>query len=185
MDACIDALKKTKLKVTTAESCTGGGIAFALTQRAGSSAWFDQGWVTYTAESKHQQLGVCNKSLAVSVVSSDVAFQMARGALERSNAQISVSITGVAGPTGGDALHPVGCCWFGFVLDENLLHAHPALRLKLQQRQASDCELVKQDADQLNAMTIRCDFAGDREAVRSAAVRFVLSVIDDLLTVIV
>lgn len=97
------------LTVVTAESCTGGLIAGALTEIAGSSAVVDRGLVTYTNEAKTDILGVSVETLkAYGAVSRETALEMATGALSVSQAQISVAVTGVAGPGGGSAAKPVG-----------------------------------------------------------------------------
>ena len=102
------------LMVCTAESCTGGLIAAACTDRAGSSVWFERGFVTYSNASKTDLLGVPADLIARhGAVSQEVARAMATGALARSGAQLSVSVTGVAGPGGGSAEKPVGLVHFG------------------------------------------------------------------------
>jgi len=128
-----------------AESCTGGWVAQAITSIAGSSEWFDRGFVTYSNEAKQQMLGVPAATLAAhGAVSAETAAAMAGGALEHSRATIAVSITGVAGPAGGSAAKPVGTVWFGFAS-----RGGPALtRHRL--------------------------FAGDRAAIRRQAVAFAL-----------
>jgi nicotinamide-nucleotide amidase len=102
------------LKVTTAESCTGGLIAATLTAIAGSSDVLDRGFVTYSNEAKTDMLGVPAGLIAsVGAVSEAVARRMAVGALARSRADLAVAVTGVAGPGGGSAEKPVGLVWFG------------------------------------------------------------------------
>lgn len=102
-------LKRRRLKLAAAESCTGGWIAQALTSVAGSSAWFERGFVTYSNEAKKEMLGVRGTTLARhGAVSEETARAMATGALARSRAQVSVAVTGVAGPGGGTRLKPVG-----------------------------------------------------------------------------
>jgi nicotinamide-nucleotide amidase len=102
-------LKQRRLKLATAESCTGGWIAQALTSVAGSSAWFERGFVTYSNEAKKELLGVRGSILARhGAVSEETARAMAAGALARSRAQVSVAVTGVAGPGGGTKQKPVG-----------------------------------------------------------------------------
>lgn len=97
------------LMVATAESCTGGMIAAAITDIAGSSAVLDRGFVTYSNEAKQQMIGVSTETLAAhGAVSRQTAIEMARGALSRSNADRSVAVTGIAGPGGGSVEKPVG-----------------------------------------------------------------------------
>ncbi len=96
--------------IVTAESCTGGGIAAAITAVPGSSSWFEEGFVTYASEKKTERLGVPATLIEEhGVVSETVAQAMARGALAKStNATISVAVTGIAGPAGGTPIQPVG-----------------------------------------------------------------------------
>ena len=102
-------------QMATAESCTGGMIAAACTDLAGSSSWFERGFVTYSNAAKHDSLGVPQDLIAQhGAVSEAVARAMAQGALAHSQAQVAVAVTGVAGPTGGSAAKPVGTVWFGF-----------------------------------------------------------------------
>ncbi|MSO68309.1 MAG: CinA family protein [Pseudolabrys sp.] len=111
--ALLDLCKARKLMVATAESCTGGLVAGALTDIAGSSAVVDRGFVTYTNEAKQQMLGVQAETLnRFGAVSRETAEAMARGALGHANAEIVVSITGIAGPGGGSADKPVGLVHF-------------------------------------------------------------------------
>lgn len=117
LDAAADLLERLRaagLHLATAESCTGGLIAAALTHIAGSSDVLDRGFVTYSNAAKSELLGVPAELIAShGAVSEPVARRMARGALERSSADIAVSVTGVAGPGGGSADKPVGTVWFG------------------------------------------------------------------------
>lgn len=100
--------------IAAAESCTGGMVAAAITDVPGASAVLDRGFVTYSNEAKAEMLGVPLALIARhGAVSGPVARAMAKGALERSRADIAVSITGVAGPSGGSARKPVGLVWFG------------------------------------------------------------------------
>lgn len=100
--------------LATAESCTGGMIAAAITDRAGSSNYFDRGFVTYSNPAKQDMLRVSPQTLAVfGAVSAECAQEMAEGALENSLAAIAVSVTGIAGPGGGSADKPVGLVYFG------------------------------------------------------------------------
>jgi nicotinamide-nucleotide amidase len=131
-------------KLATAESCTGGLISAACTSLAGSSDWFDCGFVTYSNDAKTEQLGVDAQLIAEhGAVSEPVARAMAFGAVRRSKAQISIAVTGIAGPTGGNAAKPVGTVWFGFSIHGTL---HSEMR----------------------------HFDGDRAAVREATVRHAL-----------
>jgi nicotinamide-nucleotide amidase len=136
-----EKLKNDGYLLTTAESCTGGLIAAACTSLAGSSDWFERGFVTYSNAAKTEQLGVDAALIAEhGAVSEPVARAMAFGAIRHSNAQISIAVTGVAGPTGGSAAKPVGTVWFGFSV-------HGTLHSEVQH------------------------FTGDRAAVREATVR--------------
>lgn len=104
-----------QLKLVTAESCTGGWVAQCLTAIAGSSAWFDRGFVTYSNEAKQEMLGVPADTLAeYGAVSQPVAVAMAEGALRNSRADWAVAITGIAGPTGGSPQKPVGTVCFAW-----------------------------------------------------------------------
>ncbi|MGL5030094.1 MAG: CinA family protein [Aeromonas sp.] len=132
--------------VATAESCTGGGVASAITDIAGSSNWFDRGVVTYTNEAKQQMLGVSEQSLVrCGAVSQVVVQEMASGALAHSSASISVAISGIAGPGGATEGKPVGTVWFAWA-DRNGRHHSLLAR-----------------------------FDGDRRQVRQQAVRQALS----------
>jgi len=106
--------KAAGVKLATAESCTGGLIAGAITAVPGSSAVFTHGFVTYGNDAKAEMLGVEPGLIeAVGAVSSEVAAAMAQGALARGKADVAVSVTGIAGPDGGSAEKPVGTVWFG------------------------------------------------------------------------
>lgn len=109
------ALKAHGLMLVMAESCTGGLVAEAITSIAGSSAWFDRGFVTYSNAAKIDMLGVSEKTLEqFGAVSEQTAVEMAIGALKNSAAQIAGSITGIAGPDGGTAAKPVGTVCFAW-----------------------------------------------------------------------
>jgi nicotinamide-nucleotide amidase len=124
----IDVLRAKGWKLATAESCTGGMVAAALTDIAGSSDVFDRGFVTYSNLSKAEMLGVVPALIAThGAVSSQVACAMSEGALLYSKAQISVAITGVAGPGGGTAEKPVGLVHFS-VAANGLPTAHSEIR---------------------------------------------------------
>ena len=115
--AVLEACRARGLMLATAESCTGGLIAAALTAIAGSSDVVDRGFVTYSNEAKTEMLGVPEALIAAEgAVSAPVARAMAAGALARSRAAIAVSVTGVAGPGGGTAAKPVGLVWFGLAV---------------------------------------------------------------------
>lgn len=135
----------------TAESCTGGLIAAACTDRAGSSAWFERGFVTYSNQAKTELLDVPERVLRrAGAVCGPVARAMAEGALRHSRAQVAVAVTGVAGPGGGSPAKPVGTVWFGYALPGRVL-------------------------------TEKCRFDGDRAAVRLATVQHALSRLATLL----
>ena len=136
-----EQLKADGQKLATAESCTGGWVAQCLTAIAGSSDWFERGFVTYSNEAKNEMLGVDPATLAShGAVSEATAAAMALGALRHSHADWALSITGVAGPGGGSAEKPVGTVCFGWA--------------------ASDGRLA----------TETMHFAGDRRAVRAQSV---------------
>jgi nicotinamide-nucleotide amidase len=118
------ALRAQHLTLATAESCTAGGIAYAVTMTAGSSQWFDRGFITYTNESKIQLLGVAAAYLRdFGAVSEPVARAMALGALAQSAAQVTVAVTGIAGPDGGTAAKPVGTVCFAWAIRRDPLQA--------------------------------------------------------------
>ncbi len=136
-----DALTAQQLKLTTAESCTGGGLSFYLTQLPGSSAWFERGFVTYSNAAKQDMLGVAATTLLrFGAVSEQTARAMATGALSHSLADISIAITGIAGPDGGTAEKPVGTVWLA---------------------------VAKRDGS--SAAIVNC-FAGNREKIRHQAI---------------
>jgi nicotinamide-nucleotide amidase len=110
-----DKLKASGDVLATAESCTGGWVAQAVTSVAGSSEWFDRGFVTYSNAAKRELLGVRAETLAEEgAVSEASAREMALGALARSGASLAVAVTGVAGPTGGTAAKPIGMVCFAW-----------------------------------------------------------------------
>ncbi len=140
-----DFLLKKKWMLSTAESCTGGLISAACTDLAGSSTWFERGFVTYSNQAKSDMLGVAAALItAHGAVSEEVARAMAQGAITHSKARVAVAVTGVAGPSGGSKDKPVGTVWFGFMVDGQL-----SSELK--------------------------HFDGDRAAVRAATVRHALA----------
>jgi nicotinamide-nucleotide amidase len=141
--------------LAAAESCTGGLIAAACTDISGSSKWFERGFVTYSDESKAQMLGVDPALIrARGAVSEEVVRAMAAGAVRHSSAQVSVAVTGVAGPTGGSAEKPVGTVWFGFMVDGAL---------------SSEMRRFGGDRAAVRAATVQYALAGLLHRVRSAA----------------
>jgi nicotinamide-nucleotide amidase len=142
-----------RLMMVTAESCTGGWIAKALTDLPGSSAWFDAGVVTYSYEAKEALLGVNPRTLErTGAVSEETALEMVSGALSRFGAGVAVAVTGIAGPSGGTPDKPVGTVWIGWKRRGGYAHA----RL--------------------------FNFDGDREAVRRQTVAAALSGVIKALT---
>lgn len=117
----VELLIEKGLTAATAESCTGGGVAHAITSVPGSSAVFKGGVVSYANEVKERVLGVCPETLAlVGAVSSETAAQMVEGVRELMKVDLAVSLTGIAGPDGGSALKPVGTVWFGYATRESI-----------------------------------------------------------------
>ena len=132
-------------QLTTAESCTGGWVAQSLTSVAGSSGWFERGFVTYSNAAKHEMLGVGIDTLARhGAVSEATAIAMAEGALRHSHADWALSITGIAGPGGGSPEKPVGTVCFGWAATDG--------RIEVETRY----------------------FAGNREAIRKQSVVYSL-----------
>jgi nicotinamide-nucleotide amidase len=110
-----DCLKQRGLQLAVAESCTGGWVAEVVTAVSGSSEWFERGWVTYSDAAKQELLGVAKATLDTrGAVSEETAREMAVGALAHSRAAVSLAVTGIAGPTGGTALKPVGTVCFAW-----------------------------------------------------------------------
>ncbi|KAF0192994.1 MAG: CinA-related protein [Gammaproteobacteria bacterium] len=110
-----DALRQRRWKLVIAESCTGGWVAQSITSVSGSSGWFDRGFITYSDESKQELLGVSADTLARNgAVSEQAAREMATGALRASHADISLAVTGIAGPGGGTPDKPVGTVCFAW-----------------------------------------------------------------------
>ena len=145
------ALHAQREMLVTAESCTGGMIAQIMTAHAGSSGWFDRGFVTYTNQSKHELLNVSNATLdQYGAVSEQTVAEMLTGALNHSQATIAIAVSGIAGPGGGSDEKPVGTVWIGWARKDQL-------------------PTVKQ-----------FHFAGDRGAVRQAAAQTALNGVLDL-----
>ena len=117
-------LKSHGLMLATAESCTGGGVAQAITEVAGSSAWFERGFVTYSNLSKQQMLGVRETTIKRhGAVSEMTVREMVAGALANSAAQVALAVSGIAGPDGGTADKPVGTVWFAWGIKQGESHA--------------------------------------------------------------
>ncbi len=109
-----ERLQQKSWQISCAESCTGGGIGYAITSVSGSSNWFEQGFITYSNAAKFELLGVFKTDLDEhGAVSETVVLQMAEGAARNAKANLAVSVSGVAGPGGGTADKPVGTVWFG------------------------------------------------------------------------
>lgn len=141
-----DRLLDKKLILSTAESCTGGGIAQALTALAGSSAWFDSGFVTYSNEAKQKMLAAPAVLFAPDgpgAVSEATVLAMTAGAIAHSRANLAVAVSGIAGPDGGSVEKPVGTVWIAWQWESK-------------------------------SLARRFQFSGDREAVRQATVRAAL-----------
>lgn len=140
------ALKGRAWVLALAESCTGGGIAQAVTAVAGSSDWFDRGWVTYSNAAKVELLGVSPATLQRhGAVSEETAREMAAGALARSRAQVALAVTGIAGPGGGSPEKPVGTVCFAWAVRNG------------------------------EAQSATLHFSGDRDQVRRESVRYALN----------
>jgi nicotinamide-nucleotide amidase len=117
-----DILLHKAWQVTCAESCTGGGIGYAITSISGSSSWFKQAYITYSNEAKHKLLGVDTNTLQqFGAVSAQTVEEMAAGAARNASAHCAIAVSGIAGPDGGSAEKPVGTVWFGFVIEQNVL----------------------------------------------------------------
>jgi nicotinamide-nucleotide amidase len=110
-------LVKNDAMIVTAESCTGGMIAEALTEVSGSTAWFDRAYITYSYESKKEMLGVHERTIQnKGAVSQECVEEMALGALQQSHAKVSVACSGIAGPGGGSPDKPVGTVWLAWAV---------------------------------------------------------------------
>ena len=143
-------LIKNNKQLAVAESCTGGWVAKVLTDLAGSSVWFERGFVTYSNQAKHEMLGVAESTLEThGAVSQETVTEMAIGALKNSPADFSLSISGIAGPHGGTKDKPVGFVWFCWAANENNNFHILASESKV--------------------------FDGDRDSVRYQAVEYVLT----------
>ena len=150
------SLIKANKKLTVAESCTGGWVAKVLTDVAGSSDWFERGFVTYSNQAKHEMLGVKESILEKhGAVSQETVAAMAEGALKNSHADFSLSLSGIAGSGGGSEDKPVGLVWFSWAVKEN-----NTLKVFTSEKQV---------------------FEGDRESVRYQSVEYVLSELINIL----
>ena len=115
-----EALRQKGWSVSCAESCTGGGVAYALTSVAGSSDWFNQSYVTYSNQAKQALVNVSGDTLdKFGAVSAETVREMAEGTARQSAAQCTAAISGIAGPGGGSEEKPVGTVWFGFLCGEH------------------------------------------------------------------
>lgn len=131
------------LKIVTAESCTGGWVAETITSIAGSSDWFDRGFVTYSNAAKQEMLGIRASTLEhYGAVSEQTVREMAEGALSHSHANLSVAITGIAGPSGGTPEKPVGTVWFGW----SLRKSNDFLTITKLEHYAGDRQEIRQQA---------------------------------------
>lgn len=138
--------------LASAESCTGGGIATALTDVAGSSAWFDRGFVTYSNQAKIEMLGVSETTLdRFGAVSRETVIEMASGALAFSRARLSVAVSGIAGPGGGSPGRPVGTVWFAWAGERGV---------------ETRCEALDGDRSAVRAAAVDCALAGLLERAR-------------------
>jgi len=132
-------------QISCAESCTGGGVGYAITSISGSSAWFKKGFITYSNDAKQDLLGVSEHTLNHhGAVSAATVEEMAAGAAKYANAEVAIAISGIAGPDGGSPDKPVGTVWFGFYINGQNI---------------SQKQLIK----------------GDRQAVRIKAIEYALS----------
>ena len=160
--ALASALLQRGWMLSTAESCTGGMIAAACTDLAGSSQWFERGFVSYSNEAKHDMLGVPKALIEQhGAVSEAVAQAMVLGALMKSQAQVALAVTGIAGPTGGSPAKPVGTVCFAWGLPTD---GGPTI-----------------GAETVWVKVLTCHFEGDRSAVRQATLTHALGQLLQLL----
>ncbi|WP_300730083.1 CinA family protein [Pseudomonas sp.] len=139
-------LQALNAQVTTAESCTGGGIAQAITRTPGSSAWFEAGFVTYSNRQKTRQLGVPEPLFAqVGAVSREVVEAMVRGAQVQSDARFAVAVSGVAGPGGGSVDKPVGTVWLAWGVGDVV---------------TAECRHFPGDRDEVRLQTVKAALEG-------------------------
>lgn len=145
-------------KIALAESCTGGLVCATLTDLAGSSDWFERGYITYSNAAKTECLGVPAETIAsYGAVSEPVAIAMAEGARLNANVNVAISITGIAGPMGGSPNKPVGTVCFAWAINQNMA------------------------SNEVNTISITQQFLGDRQTVREQARDYALSKLIELL----
>jgi nicotinamide-nucleotide amidase len=155
VQAVAKALETRNLKIVLAESCTGGLLAAHLTSLSGSSRWFERGYVSYSNEAKQESIGIAPSLIAkYGAVSAELAQAMAQGALSHSRAQVSIAITGIAGPEGGTLDKPVGMVCFAWAIPRN---------------------------GSVHVCTKTQHFSGDRHRVRDQACAYALQELLDLL----
>ena len=151
------ALKAHGLMLATAESCTGGGVAQAITEVAGSSVWFERGFVTYSNLSKQQMLGVSGATLTQrGAVSEATVREMVAGVLLHSDAQVALAVSGIAGPGGGTPGKPVGTVWFAWGIKNGVVLAqHHQLTGNRTEVRAQAVRIAMQGVvDMLNQLTV-------------------------------
>lgn len=164
------SLQARQLKLTLAESCTGGMVAQYVTAIAGSSAWFDCGFVTYSNQSKQAMLGVSDLTLAnYGAVSEQTAIEMAQGALQNSHAHIAGSITGIAGPDGGSLTKPVGTVCFGWAWLNLPILDLPTLVMPTLNISALNIPAKNMPAQKMTMHASTKKFAGNRQHIRQQA----------------
>jgi len=142
--------------LATAESCTGGAVAAAVTDIAGSSKWFERGFITYSNEAKREMLGVAQETLTLyGAVSEAVVREMVAGALCHSNAQIALAVSGIAGPAGGMPDKPVGTVWFAWGVEGRpcVVRLHHLSGNRADIRMQSVCIAFKGILELLNQVT--------------------------------
>ena len=151
-----EILRSRNWKMTVAESCTGGLVCATLTELAGSSEWFERGYITYSNQAKEESLGVPAELIqSFGAVSEEVAKAMAKGAQLNADVNAAISITGIAGPSGGSAGKPVGTVCFGWS--------------------------IQNEAGENRVLTKTMHFTGDRQAIREQSCNYVLSELAKLL----
>jgi nicotinamide-nucleotide amidase len=166
-----DELLANDKKVASVESCTGGGVAFAITDVAGSSQWFEKSWVTYSNQAKHEEVGVKEATLAeFGAVSSQVVREMAEGGLHKSGADLCVSISGIAGPGGGTVSKPVGLVWFAIALKSNKVNSDKVNAIDIPHSKG----LVNKHNSQIHTRCFSRCFSGNRHQVREQAINLAL-----------